>query len=406
MSADEGADNASRRAQARNADGVLDHHFALWLSPVNLNFALSELLAVGESLGEDFSILPWSTDVPLHNQSVAETERARKLYKDGCDASERVHDADWPEWQFQFVHIYVPNGLPALERICARCLAIKAAWQIWAEGDSIPSIIQQSRRQDRIAQRRRYAGAETSFRLDPVTVHWTVEKETRKGWIHDVVDALQFDGPIKMREADLSVGLVIYYPPPPDGVTKADLGDPRMRPELFILGKALDCELGRDRIETYDVKKRLYIGNTTMESEMSLRMSLMAQALPGKLIYDPFAGTGSILHTSAAYGAHTLGTELDGRNLRGSSSFADFSASRMRFDDNPGTPPPSAAAAAVPSFATGLVETAKAYGLQDRILDTAVMDFTQMGWRRSIFDSDGLFDAIVTDRESPLLSHC
>lgn len=52
-----------------------------------------------------------------------------------------------------------------------------------------------------------------------------------------------------------------------------------------------------------DVKKRRYIGNTTMEAEMSLRMALMAMAGPGKVMYDPFMGTGSMLHTSAKFGA-------------------------------------------------------------------------------------------------------
>lgn len=56
-------------------------------------------------------------------------------------------------------------------------------------------------------------------------------------------------------------------------------------------------------IDRMDVKKRMYIGNTTMEAEMSLRMALMAMAGPGKLVYDPFMGTGSMLHTSAKFGA-------------------------------------------------------------------------------------------------------
>lgn len=42
-------------------------------------------------------------------------------------------------------------------------------------------------------------------------------------------------------------------------------------------------------IDTFDVKKRAYIGNTTMEAEVSLLMANQALAAKGKLIYDPFS---------------------------------------------------------------------------------------------------------------------
>lgn len=35
-----------------------------------------------------------------------------------------------------------------------------------------------------------------------------------------------------------------------------------------------------------------------MEAEMSLLMANQAKAAPGKMIYDPFAGTGSMLYVS------------------------------------------------------------------------------------------------------------
>src|SRR5712691_10133157 len=68
----------------------------------------------------------------------------------------------------------------------------------------------------------------------------------------------------------------------------------------------------------FDVKKRRYFGNTSMEAEVSLLMANQTlvrrygyissshsisfhtratwQASPGKLIYDPFVGTGSMAY--------------------------------------------------------------------------------------------------------------
>jgi tRNA (guanine10-N2)-methyltransferase len=66
-------------------------------------------------------------------------------------------------------------------------------------------------------------------------------------------------------------------------------------------------------MRTFDVKKRQYFGNTSMEAEISLLMANQTlvwflptgydsvkltrlQASPGKLIYDPFIGTGSMAY--------------------------------------------------------------------------------------------------------------
>jgi tRNA (guanine10-N2)-methyltransferase len=81
------------------------------------------------------------------------------------------------------------------------------------------------------------------------------------------------------------------------------------------------CDTQRHLIDVYDLKKRAYIGTTSMESEASLLMANQALAAPGKWVYDPFVGTGSMLYTAAGFGALTLGSDIDGRQIRGKSAF-------------------------------------------------------------------------------------
>jgi len=45
------------------------------------------------------------------------------------------------------------------------------------------------------------------------------------------------------------------------------------------------------------------------------------QPAPGKIIYDPFAGTGSLLYAVAHWGAYVFGSDIDGRQMRGKSKF-------------------------------------------------------------------------------------
>lgn len=65
---------------------------------------------------------------------------------------------------------------------------------------------------------------------------------------------------------------------------------------------------GADRklLPTYQLKSRTYLGPTAMDAEIAFLMANQALATPGKIVYDPFVGTGSILIAAAHYGATTM----------------------------------------------------------------------------------------------------
>ncbi|KAK8078940.1 S-adenosyl-L-methionine-dependent methyltransferase [Apiospora phragmitis] len=73
----------------------------------------------------------------------------------------------------------------------------------------------------------------------------------------------------------------------------------------------------RDIIQTFDLKKRGYISTTSMDSELALITANIALAAPGKMFYDPFAGTGSFPVACAQWGALGFGSDIDGRSVRG-----------------------------------------------------------------------------------------
>lgn len=62
----------------------------------------------------------------------------------------------------------------------------------------------------------------------------------------------------------------------------------------------------RKLLPTYQLKSRAYIGPTAMDAEMAFLMANQALASPGKLVYDPFAGTGSVIIAAAHFGAMTM----------------------------------------------------------------------------------------------------
>ena len=117
----------------------------------------------------------------------------------------------------------------------------------------------------------------------------------------------------------------------------------------------------RDSIKTYDLKKRHYISTTSMDAELSLITANLTLAAPGTLFYDPFVGTGSFPIACAHFGAMVLGSDIDGRSVRG------------KTDRN-------------------LVSNFQQYGLTGRFVDSFISDLTNSPLRGS-----RLFDGIICD---------
>lgn len=87
-------------------------------------------------------------------------------------------------------------------------------------------------------------------------------------------------------------------------------------PTRVYLGR-LVVGSSRPILDTYTLKKRKYLSTTSMDSELALVTANLTQAAPGKLFYDPFAGTGSFPIACAHFGAVSMGSDIDGRAVRG-----------------------------------------------------------------------------------------
>lgn len=118
---------------------------------------------------------------------------------------------------------------------------------------------------------------------------------------------LGFDGPIVMNNPEVEMCIFEDY----DWMGPA--------PKRVLLGRFLAAS-NRSAILKYDLKRRSYISRTSMDAELSLVTALLTLAAPGKIIYDPFVGTGSFSVACAHLGAMNLGSDIDGRSFRGAGS--------------------------------------------------------------------------------------
>eukprot|EP01122_Echinamoeba_exundans_P004063 TRINITY_DN1409_c0_g1_i3.p1 TRINITY_DN1409_c0_g1~~TRINITY_DN1409_c0_g1_i3.p1 ORF type:complete len:332 (-),score=51.74 TRINITY_DN1409_c0_g1_i3:40-1035(-) len=124
----------------------------------------------------------------------------------------------------------------------------------------------------------------------------------------------------------------------------------------------------RDLVETYSLKKRAYLGTTSMESEISFFTANQALARPGSLVIDPFVGTGSLVLTAAHFGARVIGADIDMCVLTGVTK------------------------AGKPK-GKNLYNNFEQYGLTDRLVSLIRWDHST----RNCFRQKPMFDAIVCD---------
>ena len=69
-------------------------------------------------------------------------------------------------------------------------------------------------------------------------------------------------------------------------------------------------------VQAYKLTERRYLGPTSMDHELAAIMCNLGRVRPRDLVFDPFAGTGSILIAAAAHGATVLGADIDVRVIR------------------------------------------------------------------------------------------
>lgn len=322
--------------------------YVLHFAQTNLDFRVPEFAAVADYLGVPFQF---------------ERTPARGTHSAPGDVSR------------PFMLCRLPSD-DAARQLLHRCSCLRAVWELWAAGDTYADVHAKNRETEPYAP---YSGPQVAWKALIQSFNVRISDARRLDIINDF-SYMPLQGPICMKNADLTWGVLEEYGRTADStetdLLRTELGDKDPRLVQLFFGRKIKDRSGvmpaRDLIDVLSLKKRSYIGNTSMESEMCIIMANMAQAGPSSFVYDPFVGTGSMLYACSLFGSMAFGSDIDGRMLRG------------RETDGP----------------CGITRSATQYGVQGRIVDCAVFDTTHAPWRAPFRSSagGGVFDAIVTDR--------
>ncbi|KAG9151847.1 hypothetical protein Leryth_002115 [Lithospermum erythrorhizon] len=153
-----------------------------------------------------------------------------------------------------------------------------------------------------------YLVSESTFKINFDSFGKGFSSEEKNDRIHRL-SFIPFEGRVSLRDPEN-----IFWLMEADDYGSNN-GLPPITEKRIFFGREIGCA-DRKLLPTYQLKSRTYLGPTAMDAEMAFLMANQAQAKSGKLVYDPFVGTGSILVAAAHYGAMTMGADIDIRVVR------------------------------------------------------------------------------------------
>ena len=220
--------------------------------------------------------------------------------------------------------------------IMARCVLVRGVSELWGMAETMEECGNKTREfiESPFGKElyRKQSAAEKSWKL---TIHLLGSKATREDQsaMRESFRFLDFKGPVRMenpvnefilmQEVELDANGSPLYPkydhlkrPIPENANRPPLATYFAR----TLGQEGRKTKGRGGVEEFNLKKRPYIGPTSMDAELSFVMTNLGLIRPSDVVLDPFVGTGSILLSCACRGAYCAGTDIDIRVLRGKSA--------------------------------------------------------------------------------------
>ncbi|PNX78380.1 tRNA (guanine(10)-N2)-methyltransferase, partial [Trifolium pratense] len=180
-------------------------------------------------------------------------------------------------------------------------------YELWGEGGSYEEL-KESILSYPDERKLPYLDSNSTFRITVDTFGKVISLQEQKELIQGFT-YIPFKGKVNLRNPDHNFWLIEI------DNSEGNNGLPPVVQKTMFFGREVGVS-DRKLIPTYELKSRTYLGPTAMDAEIAFLMANQALATPGKLVYDPFVGTGSILVAAAHFGAMTMGADIDIRVVR------------------------------------------------------------------------------------------
>ncbi|XP_061115117.1 tRNA (guanine(10)-N2)-methyltransferase homolog isoform X1 [Conger conger] len=249
-----------------------------------------------------------------------------------------------------------------MRSIMTRTVCAKSVFELWGRGRThveLQSSLERYPTED-MAQ---FLQQDSTYKINVYTFNKTLVFKDRIKKI-DAMEFLPFQGKVNLKNPDHIFCLMEDYGTDPNNIPE--------EPFYVYFGRWI-ADGQRELIRSHSVKKRHFIGNTSMDAGLSLIMANHARIRDHDLVFDPFVGTGSLLVACSHFGAYVCGTDIDYNTIHGIGKASRKNQKWRGPDEN-------------------IRANLRQYGLEQLYLDVLVSDASKAIWREA-----ALFDAIITD---------
>ncbi|XP_021925227.1 tRNA (guanine(10)-N2)-methyltransferase homolog isoform X2 [Zootermopsis nevadensis] len=263
-------------------------------------------------------------------------------------------------------HPYWVVELPsekAARQIASRSVGLRSCMELWAQAKTEEELHKNVRSYP-MELMKPYFKPDLSFKIS-VETFCNRQSQAEKVTKIESFSYLPLEGPVKLNDPDVCLQLLEYY-----GLDSNHIPE---KPYNLFFGRWI-ADGQRDVITKLSLKTRKFIGNTSMDPQLSLYMANQALVRNGDLVLDPFVGTGSLLVAASHFGGYVLGSDIDFLMLHGKTRPTRIQQKKHRDKDE------------------SVRSNMQQYGKDNQYLDVIVADASLPLWRPSF-----KLDCIITD---------
>jgi len=246
-------------------------------------------------------------------------------------------------------HPWVILDLPGeaeARQLNSRSLSIKYCVELWAQGEGYQKFHDNLKKSE-FSKDSPWFDQKTSFKVHVESFNKKYTPAMKMDKIESV-SYLPIKGPVKLTDPDVVFTYFEFH-----GFDQNNLPP---EPESIMFGRLIG-EGQRDKINKLNIKKRKFIGNTTMDPTLALLMANLAKVKIGSMVLDPFVGTGSLLLAAAEFGGYVAGSDIDYLTLHARTRPSRKGQKKRAEDES-------------------MVANFDQYGLTDRYLGVIASDFS------------------------------
>ncbi|XP_049585963.1 tRNA (guanine(10)-N2)-methyltransferase homolog isoform X1 [Syngnathus scovelli] len=246
--------------------------------------------------------------------------------------------------------------------VMARSVCAKSAFELWGHGRN-HNELRTSLLNYPVEKMLPFLRKDSTYRINVYTFNKTLDFTERVKRI-DAMDYLPFEGLVSLKNPQHVFCLLEDYGTDPNNIPQ--------HPYSVYFGRWI-ADGQRELIRSHSVKKRHFIGNTSMDAGLSFIMANHAKVKEHDLVFDPFVGTGSLLVACSHFGAYVCGSDIDYNTIHGKGRSSRKDQKWRGPDEN-------------------IRANLRQYGSEKLYVDVMVSDASKPVWREN-----ALFDAIITD---------